>query len=102
MRIQINAADMHSSDAIEQYVIDRVHAALDKWESQVTRVEVHLHDDNADKHGSDDKHVKMEVRLTKHQPMIVEQRGDDMYDAISKAAKLTTRVQRTLEKLNRT
>lgn len=103
MQIQINAhEDGLRSEAIEQHVTERVQAALKRWERQVTRVEVHLADENAHKAGQD-KHCKMEVRLTHHQPMFVEDVSDDMYTSITRAAKkMSTLVQRTLEKLDRT
>ncbi|MBI1367019.1 MAG: ribosome-associated translation inhibitor RaiA [Planctomycetes bacterium] len=102
MQILINDSDGQNSPAIEKHVTEKVTAALKRWADQVTRVEVHLHDENAHKAGND-KHVKMEVRLTHHQPMIVEDVADDLYNAITHAAKkLSTLVQRKLEKLDRT
>ena len=102
MQIQVNASDVQSSEAITSHVIERVESALSRWADHVTRVEVHLHDVNGHKSGVD-KCCKMEVRLKHHQPMAVEDMSDDLYEAVRGAAKkLTTRVQRTLEKLNRT
>ena len=102
MKIEVRAADLPGSDAIIEHVNKRVHAAIHHWESQVTRVEVHLHDDNAKKAGMD-KRCVMEVRLANHQPLVVEDTTDDLYDAVTAAAKkLGTVVQRTLEKLGRT
>lgn len=102
MQIQVNASDVQSSEAITSHVVERVEAALNRWADHVTRVEVHLHDVNGHKSGVD-KSCKMEVRLKHHQPMMVEDMSDDLYEAVRGAArKLTTRVQRTLEKLHRT
>jgi ribosomal subunit interface protein len=102
MQIQINASDVKSSDAIATHVVERIEAAIGRWADHVTRVEVHLHDVNGHKSGVD-KSCKMEVRLKHHQPLAVEDIADDLYEAVRGAAKkLSTRVQRTLEKLNRT
>ena len=103
MKIEVRAADLEASDAIVEHVNKRVHAAVHHWEGQITRVEAHLHDDNSKKAGSQDKRCVLEVRMANHQPMVAEDSSDDLYEAITGAAKkLGTVVQRKLEKLGRT
>ena len=93
MQIQINAADIESSQAIQQYVHDNVEKHLGHHEQHITRVEVHLRDDNAGKSGSNDKRCVVEVRIANAQPLAVESTGEDMYgtinDAIAKAGRAT-------------
>ena len=86
MQTQINFGDVDASDALTQ----RVHAAVDKALAHVsqgiTRVEVHLRDDNAGKGGSDDKRVVMEARPEGHQPITVDHKGEDLYKVIDETA----------------
>ena len=97
MLIQINGAEIHSTDAINDHVNKTVNHALHVFERQVTRVEVHLHDDNANK-GGVDKRCVMEVRLAGFQPLAVEEVDEDMYNAITKGgAKLGRAVRQKIE-----
>lgn len=99
MQIQVNAADIHSSPAIQQRVEEEVTAALDDWENRITRVEVHLHDEDGPKHSDDDKRCVMEVRLAGLDPMVVEHSSGDMYGSIQQAAsKLRKVVKRAIDR----
>ena len=53
---------------------------------KVAPVEVHLHDANGHKSGSNDKHCLMEARIAGHQPLAVSHDADDLDAAISGAA----------------
>ena len=99
MLIQVNAGDVQSSDPIATKVQDEIHAALKHVESRITRVEAHLHDDNAHKHGGNDKRVTLEARIAGMKPLTVEEASDDLYKSIHLAAqKLGRAVSHTLEK----
>jgi len=103
MQIQINAGDVSVSEAINEHVHQRVTGALEHWVDQVTRVEVHLRDTNGSNKAGLDKQCTMEVRLAKHQPMVVEELTDDLYESITGASKkMSKMVRRKLEKLHRT
>ncbi|MEM1330880.1 MAG: ribosome-associated translation inhibitor RaiA [Planctomycetota bacterium] len=92
MDIQINSAGMDLTDAIEQHVHDRVHHALGRFESRLTRIEVHLRDENGHKSGPDDQRCMIEARPAGKHPVAVEQHASDMYGAISEAADKLKRV----------
>ena len=99
MQIQVNAGDVHSSQAIQQRVEDEVTQALESWQERVTRVEVHLHDEDGPKHSDADKRCVMEVRIAGRDPMVVEHSSDDMYGSIQQAAgKLRRLVHRAIER----
>jgi len=87
MQIQINYSGIESSDALTAHINDRVEHAMRHHGEHFSRVEVHLHDDNASKHGSDDKRVLMEARPKGFDPIAVEDSADDIYKAVSEAAK---------------
>ena len=98
MQIQINGADVKATPAIEETVENEVTHALRHHAEQVTRVEVHLHDENGPKHGKDMR-VVMEVRLAGHQPMTVDSHGVDLYAVVKDtASKLERAVKHKLER----
>ena len=100
MILQINASDVQSSDALRSHVTQAVEGALRHLADRVTRVEVHLRDDNAGKSSAFDKRVTMEARLAGHQPLVVEHATDDLYKSISEAAgKLGRAVQTKFDRL---
>lgn len=98
MLIQVNAGEFHSTPAITAHVEAEVEKALKLYRDRITRVEVHLHDDNGPKSGVD-KRCVMEARPASHQPMAVEDTATDMYEAITRAAgKLERAVRKIVDK----
>ena len=81
MQIQINFGDVQSSPALQNHVEETVNASMKQWTDRITRVEIHLHDDNGPKAGNDKKCI-VEVRLAGLQPMAVNAIADDLYKAI--------------------
>lgn len=85
MQIQINFGDVQSSPT----VTERVHAELDRtlkvFKDRITRIEVHLRDDNGPKAGVD-KRCLLEARLAGLDPLAVEAKGNDLYTVIADAA----------------
>lgn len=99
MQIQINYADIDSSDALSDHVTKAVENALKKVATRVTRVEVHLHDDKQNRRGPDDKRCVMEARIAGQQPLAVESRGEDIYKAVTEgAAKMGRAVEHQIER----
>lgn len=94
MQIQLNG-HITRSEPLTDHVNKEVTHALRHFTERVTRVEVHLHDDNADKHGKD-KRVILEARPAGHQPVAVTHDGTDMYDTIHQASK---KLERALDHL---
>jgi ribosomal subunit interface protein len=93
MQIQINPGDVPTSDAIDQHIRDEVEKAMRLISHQVTRVEVHLHDENAQKGGLD-KRCVMEARLAGLKPIAVQDEGNDLYLTIKQAAEKLQRAVR--------
>lgn len=98
MQVQINFSDVSKSDAL----VDRVHQELDRklkrFGERITRVEVHLHDDNSHR-GGVDKRCTLEARPAGGQPVAVESASGDLYTAIKEAAeKLERALARRLER----
>jgi len=91
MQIKVNAAETPVTDALHQRVVDRVTRALRHVGRTVTRVEVHLRDDKRGRRGPDDRRCLIEARLARHEPLVVQASGRDLYRAIDQAAEKLAR-----------
>jgi hypothetical protein len=69
MQVQVNT-DHHikGDEALATSVRATVESALRRSSDYITRVEVHLSDENGDKRGQNDKRCVMEARLEGRQP----------------------------------
>ena len=87
------------SDDLTRRVEDEVIATLERFGDQVVTVEVHLHDENGQKHGID-KRCVMEARLSGLQPIAVTHMAETLDEAIDGAAeKLERSIEHTVDKL---
>lgn len=72
MQIQINTdKNIAGSEALAAHVSNIVEHGLGHLSKRITRVEVHLADENSGKSGQDDKRCRLEARLENHQPLVV-------------------------------
>ncbi len=103
MKIQINTDDNIAGGAeLEQLTKDVVTAALGHLAEQVTRVEVHLSDENSTKGGCADKRCLLEARLEGVQPLAVTAEAETIEQAVERAAdKLKSSLASTLGRLGR-
>lgn len=103
MQIQINT-DHHieGHDAFSAWASEEITRTLGHHKSHVTRVEIHLSDENGHKTGPSDKRCAMEARLEGHQPMAVTHQAASVHLAVTGAAdKLTRMIENTLGRLAR-
>ncbi|MCL4176962.1 MAG: HPF/RaiA family ribosome-associated protein [Verrucomicrobia bacterium] len=101
MNIQINT-DNHITgrEALAQQAEATVTSALGHLAEHITRVEVHLSDENGNKTGGRDKRCMMEARLEGHQPIAVTDEAETIAQAIDGAAdKLKSALDSTLGRL---
>ncbi len=101
MIIQINT-DNHikASEELAEQAKATVESTLGHLTEHITRVEVHLSDENSDKGGSDDKRCMMEARLEGQQPIAVTDEAETIDQAIGGAAdKLKRMLDHTLGRL---
>ena len=85
MQIQINSGHMTPTAAIEEHIETKVEHEMKRFADRITRVEVHLRDDNGPKGGAD-KHCLLEARIAGLDPVVAEHAAGDMYLAIDTAA----------------
>ncbi len=101
MNIQVYT-DNHTPGSVElkRHVEEVVERALERYGDRITRVEVHLADqDSSQKYGERDKRCLMEARLAGLQPIAVSHEGATLDQAIDGAADtLQKTIQRTLER----
>ena len=75
--------------------------SLDRFSDHVSRVEVHLSDENGAKSGADDIRCLIEVRIEGRKPIAVSDKADTMEKAISGALdKSKAALKNAIEKMN--
>ena len=102
MKIQLNTDDhVNGSAALAAQVTATVEQALGRFREHVTRVEVHLSDENAGKSGPKDQRCMLEARLEGRQPVAVTDQAETLQQAVHGAAqKLARLLDSTLGRLN--
>lgn len=96
MQIQINS-DRNSEDhqALTAHVSGVLESALSQISDHITRVEVHLSDENSDKGGPDDNRCALEARLEGRRPVAVTHQAATLDQAVHGAAEKLTRLIRS-------
>ena len=84
MKIQINAPNVEVPAAFEEFIEQRVQEVLKPFEAHLTRIEIHLQDQNGGKGGSD-KRCLLEARPRGLPPIAVECTESTETDAVRKA-----------------
>jgi ribosome-associated translation inhibitor RaiA len=87
MQILINTDhNLKGGQPLAASVRTTVEGALSRFSQHITRVEVHLADENASKSGRNDKRCMMEARLQGHPPLAVTEHASTVAQAIVGAA----------------
>lgn len=87
MQIQISSdknISMHHK--LSNFIKSDLNRILNRFKDQLTRVEVHLSDENGDKSGAQDKRCVLEVRHRHHQALTVTNDSSDIQSAVTGAA----------------
>ena len=104
MQIQINT-DHHieGHEALAAWATGEVKTALSHFSDRITRLEVHVSDENGLKSGQNDKRCVLEAHLKGHQPMAATHHADTLYQSVTGAAeKLVRLIESTLGRAART
>lgn len=104
MHIQINTdSNIAGREELAVQVKGVVESVLTRFSDRITRVEVHLSDQNSDKSGQDDKRCVMEARLEGRQPTAVTHQAASLGEAVAGASeKLKRTLESTLGRLKET
>lgn len=104
MKIQLNTDhNIQGTESLEKNVIEKLQRDLKHYTKKITRIEIHLTDQNANKGGDDDIQCKMEARVEGMQPLIVVSRKRNkevaLDDAVDKMkAALSSRIGKMRDK----
>lgn len=86
MKIQFNTdKNIQGTEKLEKFVAERINHTLKHFNDKITRIEVHLSDQNADKGRTDDIQCKIEARVEGIQPLLVLSKGGSNEKALSSA-----------------
>ena len=95
MHIEINTDNhINHDESVDRHVRQSLESVLTRFGDQVTRIEVHLHDKNADRKGDADKHCLLEAKLEGRPPIAASDDAGTLAAAITGAAK---KLQRRLD-----
>lgn len=87
MQIQVNTGEnVQGRESLIARVEAGVSAALSRFDDRLTRVEVYLGDENADKGGAADKRCTIEARPAGQQPVAVTHKAATLDEALDGAA----------------
>lgn len=103
MQIQINTDhNIEGHEALAARVRGAIENALGRFSDHITRVEVHLSDENSDKKdGYDNMRCMIEARLEGRQPIAVTHQATTLDESVAGAAdKLTNLIETTLGRLH--
>lgn len=101
MTIQLNADNnLHIHTEFADKLTDMLTDELSRFSENITRLEVHLADENGGKEGPDDKRCMLEARLEGRPPIAVTAHGDN-YELATSAAidKLTASLDTVIGKM---
>lgn len=102
MQIQLNTdKNIDGREKLQAHVEKVLTHQLSRFSSRITRVEVHLSDENGHKTGPDDKRCVLEARLEGRPPTVVTHHGANIDQALDGAAdKLKRLLEKELDKLD--
>jgi len=103
MQIQVNTDNnIEGSARMSAYFTEVLQESLSRFGEMITRVEVHLSDENAHKEGGDDKRCLLEARLKGLKPIVVTHNAENLDIAVSGAIdKLIKSIESTIGKLRK-
>ncbi len=102
IQVQVNTDhNIHGSEKLNLHVQDTVNASLGRFGRQITRVEIHLSDDNGSKSNGDDKRCLLEARPAGHQPLVVTHVAATIDEAVDGAVDMMEKLlDRTFDRLH--
>lgn len=101
MTVQINTdKNIEGYSRMNEYYSGEIKNELARFDNKVTRVEVHLGDENSAKFGKNDKRCVIEVRVEGKNPIAVTTNADTVEKAFNEGVvKIKRSLDNTLEKM---
>ena len=86
MKVQINTDNnIAASDKLRASYSTLISEELKRFDEHITRMEVHLSDENSHKDGIDDKRCMIEARIIGKQPIAVTNQANTLEQAVTGA-----------------
>ena len=86
MKIQFNTdSNISGNEKLSDYLTATIADELVLFSEHITRVEVHLSDENGGKKGQNDKRCMLEARLEKREPIAVTSHANTVEGSVSDA-----------------
>ena len=83
MEIQVNTDNnVEGKQKLENYMTEAISEGLSRFGDLITRVEVHVSDENGNKKGPNDKRCLLEARLKGLAPIAVTSQEDNVHKAV--------------------
>ena len=101
MQIQVNTdGNIEGRERLAAYAKETVEDALSRFHERLTRVELHLSDENSQKGGREDKRCVMEARIKGRPAIVVTHQAATMNEALTGAIDKAKRsIESDLEKM---
>ena len=101
MQILIHADHRGSSEALSNTVSSMVETGLTRFSSHITRVDVHMSDENGSKGGKNDKRCVLEAHMEGRKPVAVSDNTTNMKQSVQGAIdKLVRMLDSTVGKMH--
>lgn len=103
MKIQLNTdQNIEGNQRLQSYLNEKIETSLSRFSDSITRIEVHLSDQNGEKFGNDDTHCRIEARLEGLNPLTVLEKAGDVNSSINGAVdKMRSVLETHFDKLKR-
>lgn len=101
MLVQINTdKNIEGHSRMNEFFSEEIKKELARFDDKITRIEVHLGDENGDKFGKNDKKCMIEARMEKKNPIAVTAHSESPEKAFYEAVeKIKRSLSTTLEKM---
>ena len=101
MQIQINSnKSIDTGESFERWANAELNTSFSRYKDEITRIEVHMSDENGEKFSSDHKRCMLEARLANREPVAVNHHAANQDEAFRGASeKLKRLLDHTLGKL---
>lgn len=87
MNIQVNTDhNIEGGENLNTYVKNKLTEDFDRFRNAITRIEVHISDQNAQKSGDLDKRCLLEARIANRQPVVVSHNDETVHQAFDGAS----------------
>jgi hypothetical protein len=87
MNIQVNTDhNTAGSQELNHFIETSLREHFERYKNAITRIEVHLSDDNGGKTSANDKRCLLEARVSNRQPVVVSHNADTIHQAFEIAS----------------